>query len=287
MSSHTAQHYVPRFLLEQWHTKPDNKLSVFRWAHGQLRHSRLKARSVAKMDHLYSLWRSRTDPDVVLEREFFGPMIDDPTAIVHAKLLRCGVGLLTAEDKVVWTRFLTAQLLRVPAQMDEIRAKGREALLAQLGRDPDEYDAIRGDAPETTLLEWTERHVPGVFDDIGPRALPLLISSPLINGAIANHTRWLTVRVERAEYDLLIGDQPLVLHGTFSKGFLLALPLAPRLLFLCLNHPYIWDKVLKRSHAILVRDMNRSTCGAAAIYVYSTNDRQQPMVRRRLPKPKV
>jgi hypothetical protein len=36
MSGHANQHFIPRFLLEKWHTGRDNKLSAFHWAHGKL-----------------------------------------------------------------------------------------------------------------------------------------------------------------------------------------------------------------------------------------------------------
>ena len=60
--SHANQHYVPRFLLEPWHTPPDYKLTAFRWADGHLVNRRYKAKSVAKERHLYSLERSRVEP---------------------------------------------------------------------------------------------------------------------------------------------------------------------------------------------------------------------------------
>jgi len=54
MSTHRAHHFVPKFLLERWHSGGDDKLSAFHWENGRLLHERYKAKHVAKAMHLYS-----------------------------------------------------------------------------------------------------------------------------------------------------------------------------------------------------------------------------------------
>lgn len=132
MATHVEHHYVPRFLLEQWHTKPDDKLTCFKWAHGRMVNNRLKAKSVAKERHLYSMERSRLQPNVQIEKEFWGPHIDEPAAIVHAKMLSPAVSGLSSEDRKAWSTFLVSLMLRAPSMMLHIRKRGREILSAGL-----------------------------------------------------------------------------------------------------------------------------------------------------------
>lgn len=154
---HRQHHYVPCFLLEQWHSLPDDKLSAFRWARDKLVHSRLKAKSVAKAEHLYSMQRSLPAPDVKIEREFLGPRVDGPAAEVHRKILANGVRSLKGEDREAWSRFLVSLLLRAPRMIAHVRQHGRAILLKGMAESvsdtpgPDEEPAL-------TLPEWAEAH---------------------------------------------------------------------------------------------------------------------------------
>ena len=144
MATHAEHHFVPRFLLEQWHTPPDTRLSSFRWAGTNLVSHRYKAKSVAKERHLYSLSRSSGEPDFQLEKNFWGPQVDDPAAVVHAKLLREGLDALGREDRIIWARFLVGLMLRTPGMVSRIRERGRQVLSAGLDDAPDAYLEIRG-----------------------------------------------------------------------------------------------------------------------------------------------
>jgi len=184
--SHANQHFVPKFLLEQWHTPPDDKLTAFRWVHGHLVSRRYKAKAVAKERHLYSLERSKVEPNVKVERDFLGPHIDDPAALVHAKILKQGVSSLTRDEKMIWSPFLISLMLRGPAMVAHLRKRGREILSAGLDEAPEEYLAARGSEPEATLREWVEKYQPDVLDDLGVMTLPRLARSAKLNLAVLN-----------------------------------------------------------------------------------------------------
>lgn len=51
--AHDEHHFVPAFLLREWQTGDDDKLTSLRWARGALVANRYKAKSVAKQRHLY------------------------------------------------------------------------------------------------------------------------------------------------------------------------------------------------------------------------------------------
>lgn len=279
MATHVEHHYVPRFLLEQWHTAPDDKLTSFRWADGQLVHRRYKAKSVAKERHLYSMERSLPAPNVQVEKDFWGPHIDDPAAVVHAKLLTAGVSGLTLEDKKSWSPFLISLLIRVPHMMRHIRARGREILSAGLDEAPHEYLEMRGTEPEASLREWVEKNTPDVLDDLGVMTLPELAFSERLNLSVLNVT-WGTRSVRPARFDLLISDTPLIIAGTLESSFLLALPISPTKVFFAFNDERTFENLKKLDHNEFVRSTNLSTTVAAHKYVYSTNGRQELFIRK-------
>lgn len=284
MATHIEQHYVPRFLLEQWHTSPDDKLTSFRWEHGQLISHRYKAKSVAKEPHLYSMERSQTVPDVKVEKEFLGPHIDDPAALVHAKMLKEGINGLNLVDKKAWSPFLVSLMLRGPTMIQHIRERGRDILSASLDKDPDEFLAIRGNEPEATLREWVEKHMPDVLDDLGVMTLPELAFSEKLNLALLNVT-WGIRSVHPARFDLLIGDRPLIVGGTFETSFLVALPISPTKIFFALNSEETLVNMKGRNHDEIVRSANLSTVADAERYVFATNIRQERFVKKFLREP--
>ncbi len=134
MKSHVQHHFVPRFLLQQW-AGPDGKLNVFRWHEDQLLRSRRSPRSVGKLPHLYSTMRSSAVPDVRMEREYFGPKMDDIAAPIHRQILATGLRSLSREQELNWSRFLLAQMVRTPSAVEFARMLARrfprEGLQAQ------------------------------------------------------------------------------------------------------------------------------------------------------------
>ncbi len=286
MPTHIEHHFVPRFLLEQWHTPPDDKLTTFRWANSQLVTHRYKAKSVAKERHLYSMERSHQQPNVKVEKDFWGPHIDEPAAAVHAKMLRSGVSYLSVDDKKAWSPFLISLMLRGPAMIQHIRKRGREILSAGLDEDPDAFLDTRGNDPEATLREWVEKHIPDVLDDLGVMALPELAFSERLNLALLNVT-WGIRSVHKAKFDLLISDRPFIVGGSFAASFLVALPISPTKIFFAFNNDETFENLRRLDHNMFVRSANLSTVSAAERYVYATNDRQESFVSKflRLPDP--
>jgi hypothetical protein len=223
-------------------------------------------------------------PDVKVEKEFWGPHIDDPAAVVHAKMLSKGVNELSLEDKKAWSPFLISLMLRGPSMIQHIREHGREILSAGLDKDPDEFLSARGEDPETTLREWVEKHMPDVLDDLGVMAIPELAFSKKLNLALLNVT-WGIRSVQPARFDLLIGDRPLIVGGTFATSFLVALPISPTKIFFAFNNEETLENLKGRGHDEFVRAANLSTTVAADRYVFATNARQGHFVQKFLRVP--
>jgi Protein of unknown function (DUF4238) len=225
--------------------------------------------------------RSLSEPDVKVERDFLGPRVDDPAAVVHKKILVTGVRSLQVEERQRWSSFLVSLMLRLPRMMKHMRARGRDVLAAGLEQAPNEYLEARGEESESSLLAWVERNHPDVLDDLGVMTLPHLVFSERLNGAILN-AKWATRPLPNARFDLLVSDKPLSYVGSFDSSFLFALPLAPRLAFIAFNDDRTWANVLQRSDDVFVREMNLAIAGADT-YVYATDARQESFVEKYLP----
>lgn len=216
-----------------------------------------------------------------VEKNFWGPQVDDPAAAVHAKMLREGLNTVGREDRIIWTRFLVGLMLRVPAMVRRIRERGREVLSAGLDEAPEDYLEVRGVATEGTLREWVEAQMPDALDDLGVMTLPQLVFSEKLNPLLLQST-WGIRSVHPARFDLLIGDRPLTVAGALGTSFLVALPISPRKIFLALNNSGTLKNIQKRDADSFVRASNWSMVTAAETYVYSTGQAQTPFIARHL-----
>jgi len=282
MATHVEQHYVPRFLLEQWHSGADQKLCSMRWAHKKLDAQRYKAKSVARMAHLYSYLNLQGEHDVRIERDFLGPHIDEPAAEVHRLLLATGLKPLSDEQHTAWTYFLVSLLIRTPEMVDRLRTVGKASLTEQLERDPEDFNAVRGGAPETSLLQWFNAREPNFLDSFGIKTMPDLIRMELFTKRFIGGKTWVLRGVSGAKHSLLIGDRPLLQGGDLNGDHLFALPIAPGLLFAVASGPEVAREVTEMPIGELVQRVNDQTVKQAHTWVYGVDDSQMRFLSNRL-----
>jgi len=262
-------HYVPAFLLREWESGPDNRLTAYWWENKKFLVDRHKAKYVARQKHLYSLKKGNGDWDVGVEKNFMGPKLDDPAGAVHKMILAGKLPTLSAQDASKWSRFLVSLLLRLPHVIKDIKQKGADALREQIAMRPEEYEAIRRGSPESTLEEWVSNHMPHAYENLGIQAIPKLINSRLLNEAICNAT-WIAMPLRANGYDLLISDCPLILEGSLSRTFLMALPLSPHQMFVASNSGDIAARLSAWSEKEIIKKTNCSMVGNTRDSIFST-----------------
>ena len=279
---HRENHYAPAFLLREWEAGADGKLTQYSWLRGDLRMDRYKAKSVGKQRDLYTRGTAANEINVDIEKAFLGPHVDEPAAGVHKKIIETGVRSLMGGEKEIWARFLVAQMMRTPHMIERLKVRGTEILQKGMDERPEEDKAVRdADYPET-LREWAEREMPSLYEDFGISALPVLIESEVLLGAVANG-HWATRSFRQAGFNLVVGDCPLLYYGTMASNFLLALPLSPQCVFFSFSSQQVWDAHLNRhADAHMVAKINRSSAMESARYMYATDDRHEPLARRYL-----
>jgi hypothetical protein len=123
--SHTRHHYVPVFLLEKWGSSKNPGVR-FCWRNGRLLEEPKGPRQVCFEEHLYSFEAGNGQLDVAVERDYWGPEVDDPSARVLSNMVARGVASLTEGDRLIWSRFLVGQLLRVPHVVRYMRERGEQ-----------------------------------------------------------------------------------------------------------------------------------------------------------------
>jgi hypothetical protein len=275
LSSARKHHYVPAFLLEQWHSGSDNRLTRFGWEHGKFMNKRRSARLCARRHGLYSL-KGVTRPDII-ESLLLGS-VDSNGAKVHQRLLAMTSAEYSPFERQSWAQFLTALMRRHPEFISSLRTRAEQAY----------HDAVKDYREEKggTLPQEFEDWLSLVGTDDAKNAgllriFPDLVASEPVNSAILN-ARWKVRRHAPTDIDLLISDRPVIYIGALNKTFLLALPLSPHHIFFAFNDPRTGDKLDAVPPRRMIKLANFSTLETVGAHVFATSDRQIEYVKKRL-----
>jgi hypothetical protein len=256
MRTHTKQHFIPRFLLDAW-AGDDSKLGVHkRLPNGTLRYDRRSPKAVAKIEHLYSIRRLSSRPDVFIEKDILGP-IDDVAAPVYMQLLAHGVEGLSDRQRTVWARFLVAGLFRLPFMVDHFRLLGKERFQA---------------------LE-TDSKTAGDTTDEGMMLFLRAIDSPKYNNKMRS-AEWRVIDVPHGRQDALTCDLPFAYFGDFfGPAFSLVVPISPGRFFVCASGEYPW-RVGWMTPIQVAKATNKRLVQHAGDYVYTTDERHRRLIEK-------
>jgi Protein of unknown function (DUF4238) len=280
MPSHEKHHFVPRFLLQEWHTGPDDKLSCFRWESSRFLHHRYTAKSVAAELRLYSIGLSQLDDGNILEREYFAEKIDSPAAVVHKLILSNGIDSLNQENRKTWARFLLAQVVRTPDKVEYVRDAGSRYLrdfLLQRVVDKVGLPQIH----KSALDEFLKSNAPDFASNFSVAHLPSAIEAQLKRGELLN-VHWLLRKIRPTTTPFLISDRPIVYEGKLEAGFVIAMPISPFVFFVASSAPNAEKLLNKFSDPIFSTRVNYSTASTAERYVYACGESQSKFVKRYL-----
>ena len=149
---------------------------------------------------------------------------------------------------------------------------------------PDGMLHLRRNDPQGTLREWAEVNRPHLFEDVGVRTLPAVLTSPELNKAILGSS-WSTISLTDSNVDALISDNPVVYLGDIKQGFSFMLPASPCVAFVVASHPNDLSRVLEMRRTGLTKSVNRHLVKHARRYVYATGPQHEALVEKHLRKP--
>lgn len=201
----------------------------------------------------------------VVEEKFFAP-IDDGAAKALEKLERHEV--LSEDDHIAWTFFLSSLRMRQPDTIEFLRTQG----MVQLRKSLADRDAITLPEGWPTTQEWFAENRPGVLEATPLTAwLPRMIFNKEVLDAFAG-LKWWFREFEPEDGRLLISDLPLYWDGGFSKaGFYIHVPIAPNRLFIGTRTEETESILSKMPSAELVQQVNRASIASTSQRVWASS----------------
>ena len=280
MSDPIDHHHVAQFYLAGW-AGEDGRLVVFTRKGGRLVEDRHTPKHTGYEPHLYSIAAKPDDPQWV-EREVMSKRVDGPASKVLTRLLSGEVGKLDSDERSAWGRFILAQWRRSPAEIAKLRADADKVITEEIERNPDEYLALRGTAPEKTLREWVDVRFPGLSEIVSMgRILPQVINDPRAGDTIIN-MNWQVFDLTDVDVPLLTSDRPVTrTHGLGSPECRIYIPLDPRHLFVASHEKHPLQIPDRRK---LVRWLNKLTVIEAQERVFASGTEHRPLIEKHFQK---
>ena len=274
MSKAGDHHYVSQFHLRKWEGA-DRKIT--QWGriayNGKLVRKLVSTAQTAYVPGLYMLEHVSPHEAEQIETKIFGGIETEAKPVLD-KLIADGPGSLSVRDRYWWTVYLNAAILRVPHVVTKVKSDAERFVRAALSADLEEYNAIKGNIPEGTLLEWVERHAPARLANSGMKILvDLLFRERSIDRII--HLTWIVRDVSDASTKLLIGDNPFERIGDLYKPrTLISIPLSPTHVFFASDARDILSKLKAATAKEVVRASNVSTLTTAMKFAYGDAEPQ-------------
>lgn len=282
MSEPRNHHFVPQFYLDGW-TNSSGLLTRYSRPHVKVVTDPKSPEAVAKERDLYSLSNVPLDQKQRVEKEFMGK-IDNDAAPVLKKLLAGRGHNLSPEDRQAFTYFVMSLRARHPDAIQKSKMQGAEAITTELSRNPEEYEALKGDGDPPTIMEFAEQVMPARLSNIGMNVITDLIVEPSIAKRIFLMDWWIQ-GTKSIDIDFLTSDRPCLLQGDAKAGnCVIALPLSPAMTLFITNVPAAKGRLMKLGSRAVVKLINKEIVKHAADHVYGNDAKHIKVVEKHLRK---
>lgn len=227
---------------------------------------------MAKQAYLYSLQGVSGEQAQIIETDILRP-IDDAAAPIHKLLLNDTSPDLSARQREEWGRFLLSLKARTPHIITTFREKGRQTIIDEFLRDPEEFEVIKGTLPHASLLSFVNEKLPTLVDNFGlANVFPqVLLECEILPQFLS--LDWQVLDFRRQRYRLLLADNPVFIHGHKDNAWLWVLPIGPRRAFVAANRPL---NTLRDP----VKEANVSAIRQSITYIYADGKEAQRFVER-------
>ncbi len=277
-------HYLPKFYLSRWCNK-DGKLCRY----SRPRAPKVVAKFVTPRGTAYErrLYENTGLPEgrrQSMEANFLSKL--DSRAANALELLERGVvdkDDWTPRMRSDWSRFLVAQQLRAPEDIDQWKSSVREERRRSSGpyvfeRSP--RDHFCG-PPTPEEYEQADR----AENDLFAMSILRKLMDNSIVGQMFNDLHWLVLDMPEDVDTLVTSDKPIwMTAGIGGPLAFLLMPIGPRRLFTAVRQLEVQERIATQSRAELVAKVNHRITRQAAAFVYANDDSRLQFVEQHMSK---
>ncbi|TIX91566.1 DUF4238 domain-containing protein [Rhizobium sp. P44RR-XXIV] len=269
-------HYIPKFYSKRWIGK-ENKLIRWSVARGEIKPEPVHPSGTGYLTDLYTL-RGFGDVGPEIESLFFEP-VDGHASKALAKMIKFGDSAHWTERlRSAWTVFILSLEMRMPEDLEILRAKWPALMEAWSAQAEGRYSNIRKEADPTTYREYRSLLPPSEDEKLLFDALMKMINNPTL-GQFINNMFWDVIDTSAAGIQLLTSDRPIIRsNGIVGDHGHIVIPISPNRIFAASNT--IAARATFKSMPItqLINEVNLRVVRSAAKFVYSTDIIHQDLI---------
>ena len=199
-------------------------------------------------------------------------------------MLAKGFDGITHEQRCSWVWFIMSLCTRTPEAISLLDIQGPHHLQASLIELPEEYLAICDPTDPRTLVEYTDKHLPGLMENFGKLSLDKVIYNPRVGDKILSMKWWLWNFAEQRNH-LVLSDRPCIFTTTIDDPNLMtALPISPSKAFVATRSDRVSNLIRQLNPRALLTKMKESSIGQARQRVYALDESPRRFICNRLAK---
>lgn len=216
-----------------------------------------------------------------VETSFFKPL-DTAADRALKKILSGDQSPWDGETRSAWTRYLLSLMFRMPTIVHALRShivemwkEGMRALEA-------DYENRRLPSDPPTFAEYVALTNPAASEIGAANMLMQIIDNDHVGPAVFN-MHWSRIELTSANVELLLSDRPIDRPlGLADPRAYIALPIAPRVLFLAANNVELARSISRGSQSETVKKMNKTVVSQAREFVWGSDDSQLHFVAKHM-----
>lgn len=282
MNEPIDHHYVPIFYLSRW-IGTDGCVCRFSKPNGsEVKAKRVVPKGTAFEPKLYDFENKSADQSQSIEREFMSPLDSSASHALHLLETNVPESAWTNDTRDGWSRFLLAQMLRAPEDIEQLKTSVRQAWEKSEPEIEAKYAVRKLAGYPETIKEYLQSHEPDHLEKFtGSIAKTLMAHTDICN--VISKMHWQVLEIPNDAFPLLTSDRPIWMTATLTEvDAFISLPIGPRKLFtaavnLTTNHRL---KLRKRSE--LSKVINKLIVQHAVKFVYGLNDDMMAFVQKHI-----
>ena len=280
METPSKHHFNPAFSLKPWAGTDDNVCQM-RKIGCKVIPRRVHPNATGFARDLYRIDGVAPEQAQHVEVNFFKPL-DTEAERALQKILSGDTSPWDGPGRSAWTRYILSMMFRMPTAVGALKNHIAEMWKEGIKALEADYENRRLPTDPPTFAEYFALTNPAAPQIGAANMLMQIIDNDRVGPTIFN-MHWSRIPLPDASVELLCSDRPIDRPlGFDNPRAYIALPVAPKLLFLAANSEEFPKALSRRSDTEIVKQMNRTIVTQAREFVWGSNDSQLGFVSKHM-----
>lgn len=281
MGDPKKHHFLAKFYLGYW--ARDGRVVQFSKPFGdRVKPYSVHAAGTGYINRLYEMQVFPPDVAQRVEKEFFSPVDSRAAQALQHMLTFDGSELMPKGYRRAWIEFLQSLQFRMPEDIHALKANVRDDWIMSIPEMQESYAKVRRQEDPEKLRDFLDQQDERIYQESAFNIAMRMIRHQNVATTI-NEMKWSIVHLDRASFELLTSDRPVIMTEQLGHlKSLILLPVGPRRLFAAVASRECSRWLRSSTHDQLATMVNRHVVGNADRLVIGSDGRQLRFIQNRM-----